>query len=123
MLAFNTITATITAMLALAGTTLAAPTPSADNPVQSCHCSDRGNSIGAYGVYIGVTYAGGSGCDNVYNALENSGCLLSSWQCVEAGDGNTQLYFNAALGNGGRINSALESMYPTVQGGFNCPDY
>lgn len=75
------------------------------------------------GVYISVPYKGGIGCNDVYGALHDTGIGLSNWQCIPADDGNTQLYFNASLNNGKDINTALLSMYPNVQGGFNCPDY
>jgi len=109
-------------IVALTGVSLAAPSIM-QRDTQSCHCSDRGVYIGAYGVYISVPYKGGVGCNDVYGALEDSGALPSSWQCNPADNGNTQLYFNAALYNAKGINAALGSMYPNVQGGFNCPDY
>jgi hypothetical protein len=37
-------------------------------------------------------------------------------------DGDIQLWFNAFANDGAKINSALESRYPSVAGGFNCPD-
>jgi len=40
-------------------------------------------------------------------------------------DGNTQLWFDAAIGTGiaHQINGALQARYPEVAGGFNCPAY
>jgi hypothetical protein len=37
-------------------------------------------------------------------------------------DGDIQLWFNAFANDGDDINGALESRYPSVVGGFNCPD-
>lgn len=115
-------TSSMLAIVALTGVSLAAPSIM-QRDYQSCHCSDRGVAIGAYDVYISVPYKDGVGCNDVYGALGDSGAMPSSWQCKPADDGNTQLYFNAALYRAQDINAALKSMYPNVQGGFNCPDY
>jgi hypothetical protein len=37
-------------------------------------------------------------------------------------NGNIQLWFNAFPNYGADINRVLESRYPSVAGGFNCPD-
>lgn len=110
------------AIVALTGISLAAPSIT-QRDTQSCHCSDRGVAIGAYGVYISVPYRGGVGCNDVYGALQENDAFPSSWQCIAADDGNTQLYFNAVLWNGKGINAALVCMYPNIDSGFNCPDY
>jgi hypothetical protein len=112
------------AVLACAASTLALPTTQLTKRItpntQSCTAQDNFAWI-SYSVDIGVTYAGGSGCNNVYNSL--SSLAITNWQCVDDGSGNTQLWFNTIPGAGQQINSALESMYPMVQGGFNCPNY
>ena len=94
--------------------------------VQSCHCHNHGVS-NSYSVWIGVPYDVND-CDNTYSKLEYlggvspfDGCAISNWQCVEAGDGNTQLWFNAVNGEADCINLALHESYPTVNE-FNCPD-
>ena len=109
------------AMAALSSISTAAPTIS-ERAVQSCTCKDFGPLLGEYDVYIGIHYADGKGCANVHRALDDTGAGISSFKCVEAKNGNTQLYFNAVTGNGKEINSALHHEYPTVNG-FNCPDY
>jgi hypothetical protein len=98
---------------------------------QSCHCTDNG-FYESYSVLIRVPYLGSKDCDDTYKALENGGpwvdgghqwseVPISNWQCVEK-DGNIQLWFNAAEGQGSDINAALGSRYPSVDS-FNCPDY
>jgi len=110
------------AIVALTGVSLAAPTISRRDTM-SCYCSDRGFAIGHYSVYISATYNGGAGCNAVFAAINQSGAIPSSWHCDAADDGNTQLTFNALTGQANGINAALGSMYPNVDGGFNCPDY
>lgn len=65
-------------------------------------------------------YGGPSACDNTYHLLE-SWIAISNWQCIED-DGNTRLYFNAGIWQGGHINSGLQAAYPNIDGGFNCSD-
>jgi len=96
--------------------------------VQSCHATNHG-LFNSYNVWVGVSF-GSQSCDNTYNWLEygddprdiDNGCEISSWKCEEAGDGNTQLYFNSGINLSGCINSALEQAYPTVST-FNCPGH
>ena len=87
---------------------------------QSCHGTDHYYWI-SYSVLIGVPYGGAKDCDDTYHALESATASISNWQCVEK-DGNIQLWFNAFPNYGSAINGALESRYPSVAGGFNCPD-
>ena len=98
---------------------------------QSCHATTHG-FYESYSVLIGVPYIGKADCDATYHAIDNAGpwvnnahqwnaVPISNWQCVEM-DGNIQLWFNAAEGQGKDINAALEWCYPSV-GTFNCPDY
>ena len=89
---------------------------------QSCTATDHGEDVISYGVHIGIAYNGGSGCNDVYNALEDATHYVSNWQCVDDGSGDTQLYFNDYVNNQDGINSALHRMYPTVNS-FNCPGY
>jgi hypothetical protein len=95
---------------------------------QSCHALDHG-VFASYSVWIGVPYGGSKACDNTYDILEynniasiDTGCRISSWQCVKANDGNTQLWFDAARDNSACINGQLHKAYPDVNS-FNCPDY
>jgi hypothetical protein len=93
---------------------------------QSCHATCHG-AFASYSVWIGVPYDSQS-CDDTYNSLEYNvdfrydGCEISNWQCVRAGDGKTQLWFNAPSGFSQCLNSALEGSYLNIDGGFNCPD-
>ena len=95
--------------------------------VQSCTAKCHG-IFTSYSIWIGVPYGGKDGCDKTYHQLEwgddtlDDGCLISSWQCVEASDGNTQLWFNAPGVEGDCINQQLEVVYPNCDGGFNCPN-
>jgi hypothetical protein len=82
--------------------------------VQSCHRHNHGIS-NFYSVLIGVSYDAGH-CDTTYNNLEYDGdssvldgCEISNWQCVEAGDGNTQLWFNSPTYYAYCLNFALEN--------------
>jgi len=114
------------AALGLATSTLAAPTLTKriTPNTQSCTCTDYGIGLGSYSVTIGIPFNGGGRCNDVLNALNNAGDMRpSAWQCVDDQNGGTQLWFNALLNRGGDIDAALESMYPTIAGGFNCPDY
>jgi len=93
---------------------------------QSCHATDH-SIFASYSVWIGVPYDSGN-CDTAYHYLEYGdgstifdGCAISSWKCVKASQGQTQLYFNAPKGEAACINPALEEAYPSV-GEFNCPD-
>jgi hypothetical protein len=100
-------------------TSTPSPTPSA--PTQSCHAIDNYWWI-SYTVFIGIPYGGEKDCDATYNALESATWSISLWKCVEK-NGDIQLSFNAFPYEGSLINGALESRYPTVAGGFNCPDH
>ena len=89
---------------------------------QSCHATCHG-AFASYSVQIGVTYDP-STCDNTYNTLEWTAAGpddISNWQCVATDDGNTQLWFNSASGEGSLISYGLEASYPDVNS-FNCPD-
>jgi hypothetical protein len=138
----------LVAYLAMISTAIALPTAGpidkrgvAPN-TQSCTAEDHG-LFASYSVDIGITYANGIGCNDVFNALMAE-TTISNWQCVDDGAGGTQLWFNAGLGkflavfqevfacsvcslycsgDGAGISSALLSMYPTIEGGFNCPDF
>ena len=92
------------------------PTPSPQPPTQSCHATNHG-LFNSYSVLIRIPYQGAAACDE-------SWVPISSWQCEDM-DGNIQLWFDAAIGVGiaYEINGALESRYPEVAGGFNCPPY
>ena len=102
------------------------PTPLERRATQSCTATCHW-VFASYSVWIGVPF-GETDCDDVYNGLETNadfgydGCEISNWQCVEAGDGNTQLWFNAPSGFSQCLNSALEGLYYDIDGGFNCPD-
>ena len=111
----------LTAAVAVAGSISSALAQPTKRAVQSCHATDHG-LFASYSVDIGITYANGVGCDDIYNAIENN-VGISNWQCVADGSGNTQLYFDAGTYNAAGINSALEQEYPSIDGGFNCPDY
>jgi hypothetical protein len=89
-------------------------------PTQSCHGTSHYYWT-AYSVQIGIPYGGAQDCDATYHALESATTSITNWQCVEK-DGDIQLWFNAFANDGAKINSALESRYPSVAGGFNCPD-
>lgn len=54
--------------------------------------------------------------------FEGVTATITNWQCQEM-VGNIQLWFNAAMYSSSSINGALESRYPSVSNGFNCPDY
>jgi hypothetical protein len=92
----------LVAHLAVISTAMALPTA---NPVdkrgvapntQSCTAEDHG-LFASYSVDIGITYANGIGCNDVFNALMAE-TTISNWQCVDDGAGGTQLWFNAGLG-------------------------
>jgi len=87
---------------------------------QSCHATDHFFYV-SYSILIGVPYGGKTDCDDTYNALESATHSISNWQCEE-NDGNIQLWFNVADYSDDEINAALESRYPSVAGGFNCPN-
>jgi hypothetical protein len=93
---------------------------------QSCHATCHG-AFASYSIWVGVPYGGSPTCDNTYEILETdgtdaiyNGCLISSWKCTQADDGNTQLWFNAPAHKSGCLNSALERSYTDVNS-FNCP--
>ena len=93
---------------------------------QSCHATCHG-AFASYSIWVGVPYGGSPTCDNTYEILETdgtdaiyNGCLISSWKCVQADDGNTQLWFNAPRGKNDCLNRALERSYTDVNS-FNCP--
>jgi len=111
----------VLATVALTGVSLAAPSISRRDTM-SCYCSDHGALVGIYAVYISAPFNGGVGCDSVYKALQGSGAVPTSWHCDAASDGNTRLHFVSFTGYGKNINEALDTMYPSVGGGFNCPD-
>jgi hypothetical protein len=90
---------------------------STQSGTQSCHCVEHG-AFNSYGVLINIPYQGASACDNTYSLL-HSWVAISNWQCIEK-NGDTQLYFDAAVSWGAFINSGLEAAYPNVAGGFNC---
>lgn len=87
---------------------------------QSCTAADFFNGVG-YSVLVGVSYNGGSGCGDIWNALNSRVPGVWGYTCLPSGD-YTSLGFNADKNHGGDINAALASMYPMVNG-FNCPDY
>jgi len=89
-------------------------------PTQSCHGTNHYYWT-SYSVQIGIPYGGAKDCDATYHALESATTSITNWQCVE-NNGDIQLWFNAFANDGAEINSALESRYPSVAGGFNCPD-
>ncbi|KAI9661087.1 MAG: hypothetical protein M1821_009414 [Bathelium mastoideum] len=123
----KTLTFTLLALNGFAST-LAAPFTKRGVPdnTQSCNCVDH-PTFQSYSVDIGVSYNNGDGCDAVYNAIFGRGVALTNWQCVADDSGNTQLWFNTPIqflgfNPGDIINSALTTVYPTVNG-FNCPNY
>ena len=112
------------AFLASVGSAMALPTTTLNKRfgvapnTQSCTAADHVFWT-SFSIDIGVDYAGGRGCNDVYNAL--SDLLISNWQCVDDGSGGTQLWFNCSqLCVAAGLNQKLESMYPMVNG-FNCP--
>ncbi|KAF2167520.1 hypothetical protein M409DRAFT_22328 [Zasmidium cellare ATCC 36951] len=103
--------------LTLLATALSYATAQVAPNTQSCVATDHG-AFASYGVNIGITWADGAGCDSVYNELSgNTANGITNWQCEADANGNTQLYFNAPVDEGGDLNSALENQYPTVEGG------
>src|SRR5262249_3524975 len=92
-----------------------APAPSTTQATQSCHATNQG-LFNSYSVLIRIPYQGATDCNDTYDVLE-SGVPISNWQCVEK-DGDTQLYFNAAIGVeiSAQINGALEARCPNVTG-------
>ena len=134
MHSFRTKTAIFAIVMSTISSVLAAPTPAIpENPntalnkrvnanQQSCTCTQHFIDSGSYSIDIGIPIDNQAGCDDVYNALPD-GVGLNNWQCVSDGAaGFTQLWFNMQLGHAAQINAALNKMYPTIQGGFNCPD-
>jgi hypothetical protein len=116
------------AALAFIGLTSASPVQKrgvAPN-TQSCHVADNVLFL-SYSIDIGITYAGGVGCDDVLHALQAQSIAVTEWKCVDDGAGDTQLFFNTpdtcpfVDGCGDSINKALAQEYPTVNG-FNCPN-
>lgn len=83
----------------------------------------------AYNVYIGVPWNDGAQCSDAYNALYNGdgneddqGTLITDFGCNED-NGNYHIWFNDEVGQAGIINAALEHTFPSIQGGFNCPNF
>lgn len=93
-----------------------------------------------YRTTIGITYANGEGCGYIkatlqdYLQRESVGLTDDGWQCSAGPDGTdeTILAFGVQgpltpnsdshpLGHDTAINNALEFIYPTIAGGFNCP--
>jgi len=96
------------------------PTPSPPPaPVQSCYGTDHFLWV-SYTVNIGVPYDSAV-CDPTYHDLESETWSVTNWHCVER-DGNTLLWFSTTPNWAYRINKVLESHFPSVAGGFNCPD-
>ncbi|KAL9084916.1 MAG: hypothetical protein Q9165_007869 [Trypethelium subeluteriae] len=123
---FKTITFTLLALNGFAST-LASPIERRGVPdnTQSCNCVQH-PFFNSYSIDIGVGYNGGNGCNDVFNAIMGRGVALTNWQCVADDNGNTQLWFNtpnqfAGFNPGDIVNSALTTIYPTVNG-FNCPN-
>lgn len=118
-------------LAALTTTTLAFPTSLTKRvPANTRDCVatdwlDGFNWVATYTTYIGAAFNNGAGCNDVYNALKNSGqwFMDANWSCQVTSDGNTMITFEYGQGWGADINAALESMYPDVAGGFCCPDY
>jgi hypothetical protein len=109
-------------LLALASSSaFAAPTDSAKlSKRMTATCDITFNVLfESYSVWVGAPYAEGSGCNNVFGALQGAGAAVTNWQCVDDGTGNTRLWFNAPLFKNDAVNTALNSMY-TVDGGFQC---
>ena len=90
-------------------------------PTQHCHGSYHYWWV-AYSIQIGIPYIGSADCDATYHALESATTSVTGWQCVKASDGTIQLWFNCFPDDAADINRVLESRYPTIAGGFNCPN-
>jgi hypothetical protein len=90
-------------------------------PTASCHGTDHFLWV-SYSVYVGVPYIGPSDCDATYHALEDATWDVTNWQCVEK-NGNIQLWFNLPGADAPDLNGILQSRYPSVAGGFNCPNH
>ncbi|KAL9079694.1 MAG: hypothetical protein Q9157_001420 [Trypethelium eluteriae] len=89
---------------------------------QSCYVTNHVLSQ-SFDIDIGVTYANGTGCDNVYHALQDASGLILNWRCIDDGNGNTQLYFDGPDADGILVvNRVLSQEYPAVSG-FNCSTF
>ncbi|KAK3638302.1 hypothetical protein LTR56_013131 [Elasticomyces elasticus] len=125
---------TTTALLALlTGFTAATPiTKRAMPPItpntQSCIGKQELVSKLSYTVQIGVSYANGAGCQHVLSTLgsavmsiPNDKQVFEAYVCWDDGNGNTLLEFTTYHDRGWKVNEALSSLYPMVNG-FNCPE-
>jgi hypothetical protein len=109
------------------------------NAAATCTATDNFIFI-SYAVYIPVPFVGSDTCDGLYNLLywgqwplssigadpaavtNITTVIITSWQCIQATDGNTQLYFDAPPGGSGSVLSTdLALPFPGING-FNCPD-
>jgi len=88
-------------------------------PTQSCHIKENW-LWNSYTVLIRIAYRNAADCDATYHALESWTTSVTDWKCINK-DGFIQLTFNVALFHDSDVDSALNSRYPTVAGGFNCP--
>lgn len=106
-----TVYATKTTLIALlatvAATTFAASTAPIAKRVaannRGCSVKDDGVAFASYSVEIGIAYNGGSGCNDVLNAITNHFGVIN-WQCVDDGSEVIQLCFNGPQGNANGVN-------------------
>lgn len=63
-------------------------------------------------------------CSDIEDAISAKGIAVTSFECQDDGNGDTQLQFNipALFDFSGSINDALRNLFPAVNS-FNCPGF
>lgn len=139
------ISSTTLSIIGVLLTSLATPTSAIAANTQSCHARDNPinsvddlfEAIGGlltpveWTVDVGITFANGVGCDAIEGALATAvGSGFTGFSCFSDDDsaiqgGGTMLTFTGTGddGVGDKINKALTSQFPPIDGGFNCPDF
>ncbi len=109
-----------------------APTPAAlptafapANPLpnqQGCTAVDNG-IFSTYATNIGLPFDQFV-CSKIFGGLNDNCPGLDGFVCVQNGFVNQiNLQWDCLNGHGAGINRALEFQFPTIEGGFSCPDH
>jgi hypothetical protein len=121
-----------TFLLAASPFAVALPASSRVNTnAQSCTATDTDLQLAVYTVTVGVSF-NKNVCKQLADSLDialgcpaqNSDCtdLLNEGECFKTKHDQTGLMFMYDEGHGAPINSALHSVFPSVNR-FNCPNY
>ena len=90
----------------------------------NCHPATYNSHETFYIIQVGVPYDAGKGCLNVNNAVSEALGKdgPEGWMCRDDGFGDTLLVFLIDKGKKmrGKLEGAMEEMYPQVSGGFKC---